>query len=294
MEGVVRFAAPGIIVSAAVGAIILCALVLKYGFAADDEEEYPGDRARRVLATRLGHAVAAVCFAASAVLAVVILRGSAPVSAPSEAASEEEAELAQLRAEVGDLRSRMQDLTSQAPAPGAPSAAETPPPSATVAPSPESPSPARGSSSTPPGDAGLPARSGSGAARAQSVPSPPTPIGRGGDEAPAALPAGVSPRRIASTVRDVRLEIESWPTPRDVNYQVRLLDVAGRPVTGAELTIDGHAVDGAPVHVLLRHTTEPGLYLGRLPHGVDPVGLRLRVAAPTRRFELGLDAPAAW
>jgi hypothetical protein len=104
----------------------------------------------------------------------------------------------------------------------------------------------------------------------------------------------VSPRRVATTVRDVRLEIDSWSTPREVNYRVRLLDVAGHPLTGAALTLEGRTVDGVPVRVALQQTNQAGVYGGRLPHGVDPAGLRLRVAATSRRLELGLEAPVAW
>ena len=283
MDHPVRFAASAIIVSAALGAIVMCLLVLRYGFATDDDDEHPGDRARRVLATRVGHAVAAVCFAASAVFAVVVLRaGTATTPAPPPSATlhaanrapatreepadrEERAEMARLRAEIGELRSRMQALAAASVETARePRTRELPERSTAVA------------------------RAGSGRERSAAR------GGREADEAPSALPAGVSPRRIATTVRDVRLEIESWSTPRDVNYQVRLLDVAGRPVADAELTLDGRAVDGAPVRVAMKQTTERGVYRARVPHGVDPADLRLRVAAATRRFEVGLDAPTTW
>jgi hypothetical protein len=58
------------IVTSALGAVILCMLVFRFGFT-PDEDESPDERTRRFFATRLGHASGAVCFALTAGLAVV-------------------------------------------------------------------------------------------------------------------------------------------------------------------------------------------------------------------------------
>jgi hypothetical protein len=67
---------PGIVVSSGLGAIVMCLLVLRYGFAPLHEnatDETPTDAGRRLIITRLGHAVAGFCFAASAILAVIAM-----------------------------------------------------------------------------------------------------------------------------------------------------------------------------------------------------------------------------
>jgi hypothetical protein len=68
----------------ALGAVVLCTLVVLYGFTPAGED--PPDRAnRRLLLTRVGHAIAAVCFTATAILTAVVLvapgRPPAPVAA---------------------------------------------------------------------------------------------------------------------------------------------------------------------------------------------------------------------
>ena len=60
------------IVLSALGAVVLCGLTVMYGFTPELEES-PGRAARRTLLTRVGHAVAAACFAATAILLAVVL-----------------------------------------------------------------------------------------------------------------------------------------------------------------------------------------------------------------------------
>jgi uncharacterized coiled-coil protein SlyX len=72
----------------ALGAVVLCTLVVLYGFTPAGED--PPDRAnRRLLLTRVGHAIAAVCFTATAILIAVVLvapgRPPAPVAATIQA-----------------------------------------------------------------------------------------------------------------------------------------------------------------------------------------------------------------
>ncbi|HXH07434.1 MAG TPA: hypothetical protein VNI83_12700, partial [Vicinamibacterales bacterium] len=61
----------GILLAGAVGAVVMCLLVLAYGFA--PPEEPSPERARRLLVVRFGHALAAACFGATIILAVTML-----------------------------------------------------------------------------------------------------------------------------------------------------------------------------------------------------------------------------
>ena len=56
----------------AVGAVALCALVVLYGFTPPGEDP-PRRAAHRALLTRVGHALAAACFTATAILISVVL-----------------------------------------------------------------------------------------------------------------------------------------------------------------------------------------------------------------------------
>ena len=92
MQTIAHYAA-AIILTSALGAFVLCLLVIRYGFVQADDEPLP-TRHRRFFVTRLGHAVGAVCFAITAGLAAVALTlGSRPAlpfasdaSAPGAAA----------------------------------------------------------------------------------------------------------------------------------------------------------------------------------------------------------------
>src|SRR5262249_4944680 len=108
MAGLAGYALPGIIVLTSVGAFLMCLLVIRYGFGGR-EMETDGD-ARRLLMIRVGHALAGVCFAGAALLAVVALPAltrppalpAAPMAVPAPAtpaaARDEQAQ------EIGRLR----------------------------------------------------------------------------------------------------------------------------------------------------------------------------------------------
>ena len=66
------------IVLSALGAVVICLLTAVYGFTAPDEEE-PEHATRRHFATRVGHAIAAACFAGTAILLAVVC-GIAPAA----------------------------------------------------------------------------------------------------------------------------------------------------------------------------------------------------------------------
>ena len=101
------------IVTSALGAFLLCLLVLRYGFAPPDEEA-PDERYRRHFVTRLGHAASAVCFAISAGLVAVVLGSPVPrVDAPAPEAMVTPAELATLRSENERLGDFVHTLTAR-------------------------------------------------------------------------------------------------------------------------------------------------------------------------------------
>jgi hypothetical protein len=98
MDPIAQYALTGSIVASALGGMALCALVILYGFW-PAEDESATDAHRRIYALRLGHTAAAVCFAATAVLAVVALTRYAGSVAGSQAASD-----------IGALESRVRAM----------------------------------------------------------------------------------------------------------------------------------------------------------------------------------------
>jgi len=71
------------IVLSALGAVVICSLTALYGFTPEVEAS-PGRAARRTLLTRVGHSVAAGCFAATAILlAVVLSQPARPAPTPA-------------------------------------------------------------------------------------------------------------------------------------------------------------------------------------------------------------------
>src|SRR5438552_10163632 len=70
MQTFAHYALPAAIVAGALGAVVFCTVLLLYGFAtaADDEPRFP---TRRLFVIRIGHALAATCFAAVVILTTV-------------------------------------------------------------------------------------------------------------------------------------------------------------------------------------------------------------------------------
>src|ERR1700704_5431804 len=69
MQTFAQFALPGTILASAIGAVVLCVVLLLYGFKSEpDDERAP---MRRLLLTRLGYALAAACFAVALMLSTV-------------------------------------------------------------------------------------------------------------------------------------------------------------------------------------------------------------------------------
>ena len=92
------------IVASALGALVMCLLVARYGLSSSSSEE--GERA--LLATRFGHALAGVCFAATGILAVVALvappRESGPAPTTVVKIEPDRAAEARLQALAGEIK----------------------------------------------------------------------------------------------------------------------------------------------------------------------------------------------
>lgn len=133
MQTFAHYALPAAIVASALGAVVFCIVLLLYGFAsaADDEPRFPG---RRLFVIRIGHALAATCFAAVVILttvaflderrAVVLPESGAPRSSDEQALEARMSALEQ-RLEAAEKRSgdvREQPATVQSPMTPAPPA----------------------------------------------------------------------------------------------------------------------------------------------------------------------------
>lgn len=98
---------------------------------------------------------------------------------------------------------------------------------------------------------------------------------------------------LTSEVGGIRVELTSSPgrpgTNGQTEYVVRLVDGAGRPVVGAQVTIRGGMADGMSVVAPLRPAGEAGVYRGRVLFTMEGRwDLTLRVAREGKRFELPL------
>lgn len=113
MPSLAYSALTAVIFTSAAGALVMCLLVFKYGFA-PSPDELPSVSMRRVFITRLGHAVAGTCFAATAILAAVTLAdlAGAAASAPAVLAADERraihSRLTALTSRVAAAESRLQ------------------------------------------------------------------------------------------------------------------------------------------------------------------------------------------
>jgi hypothetical protein len=104
------------VVASGIGALIMCLLVLAYGF--NPAEEPRLDGGRRWLITRVGHAAAGACFAITAILALVVLArsSSAPpaVASPGAPVAALEARLDALAAGLSGVEARVARVESRA------------------------------------------------------------------------------------------------------------------------------------------------------------------------------------
>jgi hypothetical protein len=113
------WALPAVILTSALGALLMCLLVFRYGFpGADEAPPSAAEASRRLLLTRFGHAAAGVCFAISAILGLVALVERARATTPAEGLRSELAtlrdRLAGLEARLGPVESRLGAVASRA------------------------------------------------------------------------------------------------------------------------------------------------------------------------------------
>ena len=127
MHWVTLYALTGSIVASGIGGIVLCLLIVRYGFAPPSPDDSLELIHRRFFATRLAHVIAAACFAATAMLTVVGVarlaaggRLSSAVSVADEVRTLE-ARVTSVEAIVGRVDSALASLLQrlEAPAPAA-------------------------------------------------------------------------------------------------------------------------------------------------------------------------------
>lgn len=87
MHSMSQYALAASIFASVTGALVMCVLVFRYGFTVPAPSDEAGPTPTDVLVTRVGHAVAGVCFAATAVLAIVGLSLRSPERTPMPAAA---------------------------------------------------------------------------------------------------------------------------------------------------------------------------------------------------------------
>lgn len=112
MVSFARYALFASLVASALGGVAMCVLVVKFGFAPPDDEPVD-DRHRRLFATHLGHAFAAVAFALTAMFTVVALLSEPPARLRSGAGDVAALE-GRLQVVEGVLRRMERSLTNLA------------------------------------------------------------------------------------------------------------------------------------------------------------------------------------
>lgn len=133
MQTFAHYALPAAIAASALGAIVLCLILLLYGFAtaADDEPRFPS---RRLFAIRVGHALAATCFAAVVMLTAVAfleqrreaLSAPPPATAASSGDAALDARVAALEQRLGAVEQRAGETPGAAVTAAPPTAPASP------------------------------------------------------------------------------------------------------------------------------------------------------------------------
>ncbi|HMH50118.1 MAG TPA: hypothetical protein VK548_07785 [Candidatus Acidoferrum sp.] len=111
MQTFAQLALPGTILASALGAVVLCVVVLLYGFKSEpDDDAAP---VRRLLFIRLGYALAAACFAVALMLSTVALLDQRRVAAAATIAAPTD-DVQHVAARVRDLEQRLAATESRA------------------------------------------------------------------------------------------------------------------------------------------------------------------------------------
>jgi hypothetical protein len=115
------FALPATVVASALGAVVLCLVLLLFGIKSEPDDEH--SPVRRLLLIRLGHALAVACFAVALMLSAVTLleQRRAATAAPNAASSDDvrylEARVAQLEQQLAATEQRLSQAATVATAP---------------------------------------------------------------------------------------------------------------------------------------------------------------------------------
>ena len=77
------------------------------------------------------------------------------------------------------------------------------------------------------------------------------------------------------------------PEGQGETYTVRVSDLSGRPLAGADILLLARMADGTAASIPLSSSAEPGTYQGTMPSGRSPlVDLRVRVTTSDKRMEI--------
>ena len=121
MQTFAQFALPGTILASAVGAVVLCVVLLFYGFKSEpDDERAP---MRRLVLIRLGYALAAACFAVALMLSTVAfldqrqVAAAPPIAPPTDEVQRLEARVNELEQRLAAAESRVGDAATVATSP---------------------------------------------------------------------------------------------------------------------------------------------------------------------------------
>lgn len=117
MNPIAQYALGGAILASLFGGAVLCFLVSRYGFS-PALDPATGEAFRRLIVLRFGHAVTGVCFAISAILAIVALwvlpSPSAPAPPPAgPSAVELRQEIEALHARVDTLETTLTEINAR-------------------------------------------------------------------------------------------------------------------------------------------------------------------------------------
>jgi len=278
----------------------------------------------RERAVRVGQTTAVVCFATATLLAVIALtsvgvRGPGTLSPGADVEARtgpvKEAQ-ARLEERLRALEERLAAVKARAKAPPAASGGPAPTPSSptgerTAPAPPATPAPPAGpvEKVAPSLPSRAPASSRPDSAREDAAPSATVAPAPGPPSSPTTAESDGTPRLpnatsgqtaiTRTTVGDVKLEIlrdPERPVPgMPMTCTVRLADIEGTPLAGADVTVYGHQADGSTVQTNLKPAESAGTYTGLVVvKSSGPWDLRLRVARRQTTFELDLTRPTAW